>query len=208
MSELLKWCFEHWPSLTAVVILIGIAIVITYKLTTKYHHWTSKITTSENECLKIDGHIVPRLTTIDTSIINLGSSFDSLLVYLKSKDVTLDPRLIKAFSPIQLTEIGHAILEKSGGKTYVENNLGSLITDMEAQKFKSALDVQNYATIFFIKNFNSDDLITIRNYIYQNPTYKTADGEIQINISVINQIMGIYLRDKYFEKHPELKEKE
>lgn len=208
MAELLKYCFENWPAITAYFIIAGVLIAVTYKTTTKYHHWTNKITTSEIDCSKIDGHIVPRLSTIDTNISNLGNSFDSLLVYLKSKDTGLDARLIKAFSPIQLTESGMGLLTDSGGKLYVEKYLSNILEDMEKQNFKSALDVQNYATIIPIRNFNLDEFIDIRNYIYQHPVYKIIDGsELSVNAQVISQVIGVYIRDKYFEKHPELKEK-
>lgn len=81
--------------------------------------------------------------------------------------------------------------------------------EMESQAFKSGLDVQNYASIISIKNFNSDEFIKIRDYIYQHPVYKVSDGsELQVTSQIISQIIGIYIRDKYFDKHPELKDKD
>lgn len=136
----------------------------------------------------------------------MSNNIVSLITFLTTKHTDLQSGLFQSHSPIQLTPTGLDVLTKSGGKTYVEAHLGDLMKEMDQQSFKSALDVQNFATALIVSHFNSDDFITIRNYIFQNPVYRTEGMEdISIQPSTIHQIMGIFLRDRYFDKYPALK---
>lgn len=229
MEELVKLFLEHWPIITGSIIILGVTIQFTYKVTTKYHHWTNKITTSEIHCAKINGIENKMFETISTSdaleskidshgekfstigdkIFTIDKNLSALITFLSVKHNDLQSDFFRSHSPIQLTETGIDLLNNSGGKEYVENHIETILIEMELQNFKSGLDVQNYSYTFPVKNFSSDGFIKIRDYIYQHPVFKSGpNGEILINEQIITQIIGIYIRDKYFEKHPELKDKD
>lgn len=229
MDEFIKLCFDHWPLLSALVALIILTVIITTRINKNIHHWTGKITTSENDCKKIVDieQKITAASALSTTLIGkmdtqtdkltvhaekftaLSLNITTLIAFLTTKHKDLQTGLFKSHSPIQLTESGLDLLNNSGGKEYVENHISTILIDMESQAFKSGLDVQNYASIISIKNFNSDEFIKIRDYIYQHPVYKVSDGsELQVTSQIISQIIGIYIRDKYFDKHPELKDKD
>jgi hypothetical protein len=194
LSEIFKWCLDHAPLLAIILMIIG----GTAYLTSRYLHWIAKITKSEDDCKKIEQEISPKLT-------NIQKDLRTLLMYLKSKDSAFDTTLFQSHSPIQLTPFGSDLLEKSGGKSYVDQNLNSLLSEIESRNFRAALDVETHTPIMLITHSSDDSFIGIKNFLYNNPVFKNSAGaEIQLDLSKITQVMGIYLRDKYFEKHPEL----
>lgn len=218
MTELLKWLRENNVVAFFIVVLFAGAIFATIYIMKAFHRF-NKI---EKDCKKI-----PEMEAKINTGVNLSSSVEkkidlqaekfnvlsvnisSLVAFLTTKYTDLQSGLFQSFSPIQLTPIGLEVLSKSGGQDYIKQHLAELITEMEKQNFKSALDVQNYASTLIINLFNTDGFIHIRNYIFQNPIYKTGENSsVQINVPTINQVMGIHLRDMYFTKYPELKDVE
>ena len=226
LPPIFKWLSENYPLVFLVIVLIGLTIYITTvvnKLLTRFKKvektCDSKIPELQSKLEigvnlsgvienKIDNHF-ETTKELNTKLLALSKNINVLVTFLTVKHTDLQSGLFQSFSPIQLTELGLEILNTSGGKSYIESHLDALLKEMENQEFKSALDVQSFATSLILKEFDSDDFIHIRNYIFQNPVYRPeGKSDIAINSPVMNQIIGIYLRDKYFEKHPELKDKD
>ncbi len=106
-------------------------------------------------------------------------------------------------SPITLTELGKNVLVESGGEEYLNRNYTSLIEEMEGENLKTALDVQNYSSSLLFQKTEGDGFKDIKDWVYNNPVY----NEINITMAEIIRVMGVSLRDKYLEKHPDLIEK-
>lgn len=141
----------------------------------------------------------------DTKEIKKDVKFNTLSIrgisnFLFSKFGDEPISFFSTMSPVTLTKLGEELFITSGGKIFIENKLNYLISKMEKIKLKSALDIQNYAFDIITDEHDSDDFIPLKNFIYHNPNYK--DNEI--NLFIITRIISIYLRDKYFEKYPEL----
>lgn len=218
MSELLKWLKENnVVGFFIVIIFIGAIIATVYIVKA-----IARFKKMEKACgdipdmndkikfgVNLSNSIEKKIDAQTDKFNSLNTSINSLVAFLTTKHGDLQSAFFKSNSPIQLTEVGLDLLTKSGGKDYIDKNATVLVTLLENENFKSALDVQNKAMIVVFNEFSTDNFITIRNYIFQNPIYRFKEGnEISINQGSINQIMGIYLRDKYFEKHPELKDVE
>jgi hypothetical protein len=109
------------------------------------------------------------------------------------------PPIVHSKSPIQLTLLGKQILENYKGNTKIDNKAPEFIKTIEDRDFKSPLDIQEYAEKIIISQFNGNDFVDIKNEIYFNPTFENQP----VNIRIVAKVMGLYLRDKYFEKHPE-----
>lgn len=195
-ETILDWLHDKWPTLTWAAVLIFVTVFVTLKIV-KYNN---RIKDLEKTCQDVPG--------LSSTLNEIKSDLSKLLVFLTTKHTDLNSGFFQSRSPIQLTPIGHEVLDKTGGKEYVEKHLDDLIAKMKSQDFKSALDVQSYATSLVIQAFNTDDFIHIRNYLFQNPVYRTVDKEIPLNPADLYQIIGIFLRDKYFEKFPALKDVE
>lgn len=204
-EEIFKFINDHYPVLGGALVLV----VGTFYLAGKYFHWTHRVEKTEEDCKKIEGRMYPKLNDISTSIITLNTSFKGLVIHLQAKDITFDAKLFMSNSPIKLTKLGVEILQVIAGDTYVDNNVSALISEMDAQGVKTALDSQIIAPIVISRVSENDNFKHIKDYIFNNPIYNTVDESgapvsLSLSIKVIAQVMGVYLRDKYLSKHPEL----
>ena len=79
---------------------------------------------------------------------------------------------------------------------------------MDLIGIKTALDSQTIAPLVITEMSNDTSFNDIKNYIFKNPIF---NAEIQgkklfarLDITTVSNILGIYLRDKYLERHPHL----
>lgn len=202
----LNWLELHYHGLA--LLLAGAAI--SWFFANRYFHWTNRIKIAQEHGDKIDNEIIPRLDRIVSSIDSLRSAHNGLVIYLKGKDNKLDLTFFTSNSPIQLTPAANEVLFKSGAKYFIDKNINNLIEQIEINKFKTALDIQSFAPAL-LWNYSYDTSFDgIKNYLFKNPYFnsKSKDGEdlaIPLDLDTIINIMGIYLRDIYLEKHPQLK---
>lgn len=95
------------------------------------------------------------------------------------------------------------------GKKLVDDNIDGLFKEIEGQNATTALDVQNYAPIA-IGNHSTKGLFNkAKDYIYSHPTFKFTnsegnDVEIPLDLNTLNTVLGLYLRDKFLETHPNI----
>jgi hypothetical protein len=200
-----KWINDNYPILGLIIIVSAIVWLIS----AKYFKWTYKIESNEKDCTTI----TTDFKILTTSITNIATSFNSLIVYLKSKDGNMDTSLFVSRSPIQLSELGTRILNTTGGNNFIDSYLGELMKSMDAYNINTALDAQNFSPIVISSFTTKDSFKAIKDFIYKNPFYKEKNNEgeelsVPLDISTVVNIMGIYLRDKYLEKHPNLDPKE
>ena len=101
-------------------------------------------------------------------------------------------------SPLEINPKGMEIIEKIGFKKVIENNSNILFKIVDELEPKSALDVESIC-IGIIRYLMSDKKNNIfkevEDFLYNNPTYNNPE---------YFKTGGLYLRDKYLEKHPEL----
>ena len=143
---------------------------------------------------KIDDNIEPLLTKIH-------STSDRIARYIITRD-ELDPAFFSAKSPVELSDLAREVLEKSSAKSFVDNDIDFLTLKIDERNPKSSLDIQQLAISVIFELVDTEAFSKIKDFIYQNPKYK---GE-NIGLLTMINIIALYLRDKYFEKHPGLKE--
>lgn len=201
-SNLWEWLFDHYPWVLITLAIVIVAVIICYKIVKFYYTKFKKV---EDICDKVETlpDIVNRNTeNIEKQVIpklnSISNSLSIITSILFKKGIVDKTELFKTVSPVNLTDIGMEVLELIGGRQYVESNSERLIEQMKEQNYKSALDVQNQANLLILEQAGSDDFVPIKDFIYQNPQYKT----IALDMSTVVTVMGIYLRDKYFEKYP------
>lgn len=112
--------------------------------------------------------------------------------------------MIESHSPRTLAEKGNRLLEQSGLKNAVDNHLDELLNFIKEKQPKSLLDIENQSFSSISDSQDKDWMTPVKDFIYNNPKFENTD----LNIDVIIFIGGIYLRDKYLEKYPELIPKE
>jgi hypothetical protein len=192
-------------------------------LNTSFLKFELRLERNEEECRKIDLLIAPQISTINQSVsvlsksvsiltqslYTLTSSFNGFVIHLQTKGITFDAQLFITQSPIRLTMMALELLKKIEGDKYIDENLKELMQAMDKHLVKTALDAQSIAPLVISGCSRHDNFNDIKNFIFNNPIYRTTNSEgvsieLYLNISVVAQIMGVYLRDKYLELHPEL----
>lgn len=109
-------------------------------------------------------------------------------------------------SPLQLSNIGTSILEDIGGKKYIDDNCIELIHLLEEKSPKTGFDVDEQSTILLTQMTLDARFNPIKNYIFHNPVYRKGTFECNLHMLIVIQIMGLYLRNRYFQRYPELNE--
>lgn len=107
--------------------------------------------------------------------------------------------LFKKNSPISLSEEGEKAIKKTGFKKAIDENITFLFKTINKSKPKSALDAERFCVgliRFFIIDKDIKIFKEVEDFLYNNPKYNKPD---------YYKAAGLYLRDKYLDKYPELK---
>lgn len=208
-SNVFKFILEKSTILAAFIVVIGITIWVSRK----YFKTIGRIKKTEDQCNECNTKVFPDLNThfgnIDNTLNGIRMSLVALSVYLKSNDPGIDTSLFIARSPIQLSHLGISILNDIGGKKILDENYNMFLSELEKQTFKTGLDAHVFCINMIMNMFNNDIFIPVKDYLFNNPNYKFKNKEgkemeYHLDINDIFTILGVYLRDKYFESHPDL----
>jgi hypothetical protein len=98
-------------------------------------------------------------------------------------------------SPQQLNERGEQLLNNSGIKKAIDQNLKMLLEKLERKKPQNLLDVEKYA--LYILRDEEDESVTntLKNYLYNNPNE---------TFNTVLFVGSVYFRNLYLQKHPEM----
>lgn len=146
--------------------------------------------------------ISEKLDVILTKVTSLESRINDLWKYNNMDTYKEFPPLLHSNSPVKLTSLGEKVLVEYKGDIKINENEIELISEIEKREFKSPLDVQEFSERIVMSKFNSDEFIDIKNKIYHNPNF---EGQ-SVTIRTMAMVMGLYLRDKYLNKHKDLLE--
>lgn len=108
----------------------------------------------------------------------------------------MSKKFTPANSPAHINTEGEKLIEKTGIKRIIDEKLDTFIEELEGQNLKSPYDVEQSCFYALKDKKNTDLMIPIRNYVYRHPNGVAEE--------IIFFVGGVYLRDKYLEKHPEI----
>lgn len=197
----------HYPTL----IWIIVAVVVTWQASKIYTRFKKVEDVSQSvPCEKhkesiqsIQGNL-PILKDIKESVRKIED-------YIIRKDPKSIDALLRKCSPYKITNYGEILLELSGAKKCIDDNANFFILAIEDMKPLVALDVEQYSLNVLSENLKSNMFNDVKNYVYNAPDPLTlkdpvSGEELNTSISIENvlMVMSIYLRDKYFDKHPEI----
>jgi hypothetical protein len=140
----------------------------------------------DQRCFKIEGYL---------------SSFTSAVV------TGGDPALLGIFttnSPVFLNDIGKRMIEQSPFAALVSDDSNQLFKLLDSRDLKTKFDVEASALSVILESFDEEWMKEMKIYIYNNPVVKIDN--LEIPKAKFIQACSIYLRDKYLEKHPKIKE--
>ena len=134
------------------------------------------------------------------------SDLENVKVWIMKKDKSMIETFSAKHSPRRLTEMGEKVLNESGGKRCIDENLNFFMSELEKNHPRTPYDVEEQSQNVVMRNTRLKIFDDIKRYLYETPeVVKTEDGEEEISIFIIGHVMGIYLRDIYLKAHPDVK---
>ena len=104
-------------------------------------------------------------------------------------------------SPRKLTDLGQKIFNEVNGEEFLRDNKEILYKYIEEHKPLTRLDVEQLAHRALFMQTNTPIFNHIKDYVYEAPAYKDADGEMsELTIGDICFILSIPLRDMYLKE--------
>ena len=222
MDTIFQFFLDKYP-----YIIIAIIVVFTVFFAVRYHYTqvAPAKKSSKESCDRLDvlpcGKHEDNIKNVDGTLTKLNDSVESvkdLLTEVTKWIMRFDTNTIDVFmkknSPYQLTNVGIKILNESKGKETIDNNIDFFINLIESYNPRTAFDVEDRAMDVILNNIGNDIFDDVKNYVYYSPEKKDVQMddnsivEIKISMPPLIRSMSIYLRDKYFDKYPEIEDSE
>jgi hypothetical protein len=117
--------------------------------------------------------------------------------YLTTSNVDFNHSELQAYSPLKLTKKGEELIVALGFDNVFEKHKDDFCRFIDEQEPKLKYDVENAAIKSIALLQSKDYMDFLKVYFYNNPDR---------NINNVAPTLGVYVRDKYLEKHPEITE--
>ncbi|GAG97189.1 unnamed protein product [marine sediment metagenome] len=171
----------------ALTIIIGIATILGWRK----RGWGRSLLQLAKTGNAFAGHILPSILQKfeDSDLAPKGT--------LRDWTVILGTSVYKTDSPKVLNTFGEKVLEESGIKAIIDTHYTDFSKAIDRSNPQTPLDVEGAAFYVLVKREDSDLVKPIDTYLFKNPG-------LDINYRLVALAGSFYLRDKYFEKHPEL----
>lgn len=117
--------------------------------------------------------------------------------YLTTSGENFNHTELQTYSPIKLTKKGHQLIKEVGFDTVFEDHKASFFALIDTENPKLKYDVERAAIASVLTTSSENYMNFLKVYFYNNP------GR---NISNVSPTLGVYIRDKYLQAHPEITE--
>jgi hypothetical protein len=117
--------------------------------------------------------------------------------YLTTASVDFNHKELKAYSPLNLTKEGDKLISSLGFDKVFKSHKDDFFTFIDSQEPKLKYDVEN-AAIQSVSGLQDMDYMNfLKVFFYNNPDRSMKN---------VAPTLGVYIRDKYLQAHPEIKE--
>ena len=117
--------------------------------------------------------------------------------YLTGANADFNHTELQAYSPLKLTTKGNELIKKLGFDNVFEKHKDDFCKLIDEESPKLKYDVEKAAIRSISTLYNQDYMGFLKVFFYNNPDR---------NLKNVAPTLGIYIRDKYLEKHPEITE--
>lgn len=197
---------ENYPTLLWVIF----GAIVTWQLSKLYNRFKKiedisgslSCNAHQEELKEIKGNMV-LLNDIKESVRKIEE-------YIIRNDSQAIDYLLRKCSPYKITYLGDALLDRSGGRKCIDENIDFFVERIEKMNPLVALDVEQYSLSVLNSNLKLELFNDVKDFIYNAPdpiNLIDQDGntkELSIRMEDVLMVMSIYLRDKFFEKHSEI----
>lgn len=115
--------------------------------------------------------------------------------FLTRNNSEFNPTELQGYSPLQLTEEGKRFIHNIGFSVIFNKNKDDFLYCIENENPKLKYDVEAAAIKSIYTLSDKDYMAFLKEYFYNNPNR---------NLGNTAPTLGIYIRDKYLEEHPEI----
>ena len=113
----------------------------------------------------------------------------------KAEGVDFDPSYMRDYSPLRITPEGMKYLEEVGFIQVFKDHPEEFLRVIDMDKPKVKYDVEQSAIKTVFALLDKDYFKPVKVYFYNNPNE---------NIRSFAKLAGVYVRDRYLEKHTEI----
>jgi hypothetical protein len=210
MEAIFSFISEQYPLIGWIILGIAIVVVID-RFLVSIQNTKKKVKNlpCDENGKKIDAtaHL---LDSIAAKVNNLPcgeheKKLSDISTWVMKKDKSMIETLTAKSSPYHLTDAGKKLLEISGGKQCIDQNLDMFMSEIGSRNPLTPYDVEEMAGYAVLECKNLTIFNRIKNFLYYMP--KTIEGvgnTTDISIFSMANIMVVYLRDIYLDAHPEI----
>ncbi len=202
MDAILTFLLEKWPVLVVVVILTPLVWGLS-KLHSRFIHVEEH---AKNAPCNSHVNDIAELKRERVNIADMSADLNTIAKWVMKFDPTTIESLAKG-SPYRILPHGYALLELSQGKKCVDGNFDFFKKYINERKPETKYDVENIATLSASACMSQSFMNPVKDFLYSAPekmNIKAVDNagnliekEMSISTLLINQLVGIYVRDKY-----------
>jgi hypothetical protein len=117
--------------------------------------------------------------------------------FLSRDNSNFNTKELQAYSPLQLTEDGEKLIKEVKLDKAFEENTDDFLNCIESEQPKLKYDVEIAAIKSISMLYDNEYMNPVKVFLYNNPNR---------SIENVAPTLGVYIRDKYLEMHPEITE--
>jgi hypothetical protein len=135
------------------------------------------------------------LTVVELAVEKIKHNMKVMGDYLTRHHAKFNPTELRAFSPLQLTEVGTGLIKSVGFENVFEANKPDFFSFIDSEEPKLKYDVEVAATKSIYILADKPYMGFLKVFFYNNPDR---------NMENTAPTFGVYIRDKYLEAHTEI----
>lgn len=135
------------------------------------------------------------LDNLNTCIEKVKNNLFVISNYLIKNHYKFNPSELQTFSPFQLTAEGQNLIKSIGFDNIFKDHQHDFFNYISEENVKMKYDVQTASIKSIVAHYEQPYMQFLKVYFYNNPNR---------NLDNTAPTLGVYIRDKYLEAHPEI----
>lgn len=141
------------------------------------------------------GRKLQTLDELNRASVKIKMNVKVISDHLTKFDSQFDPRELQSFSPLQLTKEGKMLIEALKFDKIFKKHSQDFCEFIDGEEPKLKYDVELAAIKAIVALSDQDYMKLLKVFFYNNPTR---------NLQNVAPTLGVYVRDKYLKRHPEI----
>ena len=212
MDAFTSWFVNNAPVAIIVIVLIMVIVgVAVYFVTMHYARLKGLEKKVDAQPCESHRNSISALESMKGMLGSVNEQVTNISKWIMHIDDKMIDVLAQKRSPLAMTKIGRELFRVSGAEKAMEENAESLLSELEKRNPRTPFDVEDYAVSVLLRNMSHTMFNEVKNYLYYQPETVTftdengTDTDVTLSMFAIVRLMGLDLRDRYLERHPEIK---